>query len=224
MDMGSYSFYYGDGGAKKRAAALGPVDVLIIHDTFTALGTGVLAGWTPDTVNTPGGAWTDSASRFKGNGAGGVNQNNNNAAAQKDTGITNNKMRVEIEVNCVTSKARIMLAICAASTFAGSGAEDGIYIQHDSGGAGDTLLLFATAGTQIANAVVPRTVGVTHKYSLEYDGADLIVHFDDVEVAALRQVGYGIPVGQDGQSYIGLISTDQAPGAVIDNVKVWQLP
>jgi hypothetical protein len=224
MDMGSYSFYYGDGGSKKRAAALGPVDVLIIHDTFTALGTGVLAGWTPDTVNTPGGTWTDSASRFKGNGAGALTHTVNNAAAQKDTGITNNKMRVEIEVNCATSKTNLFIAILASSTFSGFGNEDGIYIQHDSAGDGDTLRLFATAGTQIANAVVPRTVGVTHKYSLEYDGADLIVHFDDVEVAALRQVGYGIPVGQDGQSYIGLMSTGGSSGVEADNLKVWQLP
>jgi hypothetical protein len=192
---------------------------LVIEDQFAAIGTANLAGWTPDTLNTPGGNWTDAGARWVGNGAGAVTHTVANASAQKDTGITNNVMRVEMEVNCGVSKTNLFIAICAASNFSGFGNEDGIYIQHETGS--DTMKLFATTATQLASTTVARTIGVTHKYAIEYTGQHLKVFFDDVEVTALRKENYTIPAGQAGQSYIGLISATGTAGAVIDNVKVY---
>jgi hypothetical protein len=128
-------------------------------------------------------------------------------------------MEVEVDVVCNTSKAQVRIAICAAAGFRAFGNEDGVYLEHvqDS----DTLRIMATAGTEVASTTVARTVGVSNEYALRFDGVDLKVFVDDVEITALRQEGYTIPAGQTGQTYIAVFANLAAAGCVMDNPRVY---
>lgn len=203
-----------------------PDAILLIHDTFTALGNGtVLNGWTPDTVNTPGNVWVEATSgRNEGDGTGRVERDTSNGTARIDTGVTDNRVRVELEAESVTTKQQLFLAILANSTwhnFLNAG-QHGLELEHVSGS--DTLRLHTQINgvrNTLASTTVVRTVDTVHKYRLEYDGADVKVFFDDAEVTDLTQVSYALPAALDGLSFVG---TSGTATLFWDNFKVWSLP
>jgi hypothetical protein len=228
MDVASSYFYYDGAGAGKRGATPPsepePTEVLVIHDTFTALALdAALNGWTPDTVNTSGNNWDELVSgRNEGDGLGRVERDASTSKVQIDTEITDNRIRVELEAETVTTKQLLFVVILATATWATFDTSSALQLIHLNGS--DTLILETNINgsvSTIGSAVVARTADVVHKYALEFDGADVRAYFDDAEVAALAQVGYALPAAFDGNSFVG---TAGNPVVFWDNFKVWDLP
>jgi hypothetical protein len=223
MDMGSYSFYYGDGGAKKRAAALGPIDVLIIHDEYTGDAGDDLNGRTPDTLNTPGGLWTAEADDFEMDGLGNLKNTTSPQLSYIPTGITDNKMRAE-EGSSNTSRSAVGILRDANLV---STSRDGLYATRVNTfllidqiiESGRTILFNSGAGFFPDNNL--------HTYGIEYDGDDLKLYADGAVVDIATQSGYGMPAGLDGNEYVGTEcpTGDPSPTATVRTyLKAWDLP
>jgi hypothetical protein len=216
---------FGGGGfSGDEAGDPEPIDVLIIHDTFTALGDDVsIDGWEPDVVNVPGNAWVQNGGML-GNGLGRIKSTvSNDNAAVYDVGITDNRVRVEAEIEKPSSAAKIVdLAILADSDWVIGSGGDGLFIRKDEG---TNLILrrrISGSNTNIASATVSNDADVPRKYALEYDGIDIRAFFEDAEVTALTQEAFSLPAALDGNTHVGFGAF--IPGSLFDELKVWDLP
>jgi hypothetical protein len=217
---------FGAGGFAGDDAAPEPVEVLIIHDSFDGMALNDdLPGRTPDVVNTPGNNWAGPANQLESDGAGRIRSDAVNDDAYIDTGITDNRIKAEVIVNKAADN-ETNLFILSDGVDNGGLPNDMLELQQDDP---VTILQRRVAGSfsTIASTSLSTDVDTNFTKRIQFDGTDVKVFIDDVEITALTQEGFAVPAGLDGNSFAGFRSgnpTSATLNSFWDDFKVWDLP